>query len=43
MVGKSLKLQKMLLQLIENFQFSDKELKSDEVNLLIFKNIAEIA
>ena len=28
---------------IENFQFSDKELKSDEVNLLIFKNIAEIA
>lgn len=28
---------------IEDFQFSDKELKSDEVNLLIFKNIAEIA
>lgn len=28
---------------IEDFQFSDKGLKSDEVNLLIFKNIAEIA
>ena len=28
---------------IEDFQFSDKELKSDEVNLLIFKNIAELA
>ena len=28
---------------IEDFQFSDKELKSDEINLLIFKNIAEIA
>ena len=28
---------------IENFQFSDKELKSDEIDLLIFKNIAEIA
>ena len=28
---------------IENFQFSDKELKSDEIDLLIFKNIAELA
>lgn len=28
---------------IEDFQFSDKGLKSDEINLLIFKNIAEIA
>ena len=28
---------------IEDFQFSDKELKSDEINLLIFKNIAELA
>lgn len=28
---------------IEDFQFSDKELKSYEINLLIFKNIAEIA